>query len=107
MIYMFYMVKTDVRRLVLTSNAKKTSCTILTMMRKDTIICIKKRFRQEILRMTTATAALTSRAESDFNDVIIPRNDLASFCGALKDVDCSELEATQAAFSEIDAEMWK
>ena len=37
----------------------------------------------------------------------IPRNNLASFCGALKDVDCSELEATQAAFSEIDAEMWK
>ena len=74
------------------------------MMRKDTIIYIKKRFRQEILAMT---AALTFRAESDFNDVIIPRNDLASFCGALKDVDCSELEATQAAFSEIDAEMWK
>lgn len=37
----------------------------------------------------------------------IPRNNLDSFCGALKDVDCSELEATQAAFSEIDAEMWK
>jgi len=37
----------------------------------------------------------------------VPRNDLASFCGALKDVDCGELEATQAAFSEIDEEMWK
>ena len=37
----------------------------------------------------------------------MPRNNLASFCGALKDVDCSELEATQAAFSEIDEEMWK
>ena len=35
----------------------------------------------------------------------MPRNNLASFCGALKDVDCSELEATQAAFSEIDEEM--
>jgi hypothetical protein len=32
-------------------------------------------------------------------------NDSDSFCGALKDVDCSELEATQAAFSEIDAEI--
>ena len=37
----------------------------------------------------------------------VPRNNLASFCGALKDVDCGELEATQAAFSEIDEEMWK
>lgn len=37
----------------------------------------------------------------------MPRNNLASFCGALKDVDCSELETTQAAFSEIDEEMWK
>ncbi len=37
----------------------------------------------------------------------VPRNDLASFCGALKNVDCKELEATQAAFSEIDEEMWK
>jgi hypothetical protein len=37
----------------------------------------------------------------------IPKNNLAEFCGALKDVDCSELEATQSAFSEIDAEMWK
>ena len=36
-----------------------------------------------------------------------PRNNLASFCGALKDVDCTELEATQAAFSEIEPEMWK
>ena len=36
-----------------------------------------------------------------------PRNNLVSFCGALKDVDCTELEATQAAFSEIDPEMWK
>lgn len=36
-----------------------------------------------------------------------PRNDLASFSGALKDVDCTELEETQAAFSEIDEEMWK
>lgn len=36
-----------------------------------------------------------------------PRNNLASFCGALKDVDCTELEATQAAFAEIDPEMWK
>ena len=53
------------------------------------------------------TATLTFRAESDVIDADIPRNNLASFCGALKDVDCSELEATQAAFSEIDAEMWK
>jgi len=82
-------------------------------------------------------AALTFRAESDFIDAIraysdkaglsvnaalkkiiapvigfarrpsAPRNDLARFCGALKDVDCSGLEATQAAFSEIDEEMWK
>ena len=37
----------------------------------------------------------------------VPRNNLSSFCGALKDVDCGELEATQAAFSEIDEEMWK
>ena len=37
----------------------------------------------------------------------IQRNNLASFCGALKDVDCSELESAQTAFSEIDAEMWK
>ena len=36
-----------------------------------------------------------------------PRNDLSRFCGVLKDVDCSGLEAAQSAFSEIDAEMWK
>ena len=29
-----------------------------------------------------------------------PRNDLSRFCGVLKDVDCSGLEAAQAAFSE-------
>jgi hypothetical protein len=57
--------------------------------------------------MTDATAALTFQSESDVIDADIPRNNLASFCGMLKDVDCSELEATQAAFSEIDAEMWK
>ena len=57
--------------------------------------------------MTDATAALTFQAKSDVNDADIPRTHLASFCGALKEVDCSELEATQAAFSEIDAEMWK
>ena len=36
-----------------------------------------------------------------------PRNDLAKFCGVLKDVDCTELEAAQTAFSTIDEEMWK
>ena len=36
-----------------------------------------------------------------------PRNDLEKFCGVLKDVDCNELEATQAAFNTIDEEMWK
>lgn len=36
-----------------------------------------------------------------------PRNDLARFCGILKDTDCSELEATQSAFGTIDEEMWK
>jgi hypothetical protein len=35
------------------------------------------------------------------------RNDLAKFCGVLKDVDCTELEAAQTAFSVIDEEMWK
>ena len=36
-----------------------------------------------------------------------PRNNLARFCGALKDVDCKELEESQKAFSTIDEEMWK
>ena len=36
-----------------------------------------------------------------------PRNDLEKFCGMLKDVDCTELEATQSAFNTIDEEMWK
>ena len=36
-----------------------------------------------------------------------PRNYLGKFCGILKDVDCSELEATQSAFGTIDEEMWK
>ena len=36
-----------------------------------------------------------------------PRNDLGKFCGALKDVDCKELEESQKAFSTIDEEMWK
>lgn len=35
------------------------------------------------------------------------RNNLARFCGVLKDVDCKELEESQKAFSTIDAEMWK
>ena len=37
----------------------------------------------------------------------MPRNNLARFCGALKDVDCKELEESQKAFSTIDEEMWK
>ena len=36
-----------------------------------------------------------------------PRNNLARFCGALKDVDCVQLEESQKAFSKIDEEMWK
>lgn len=35
------------------------------------------------------------------------RNDLARFCGALKDIDCSKLEAAQADFEKIDEDMWK
>ena len=37
----------------------------------------------------------------------MPQNNLARFCGALKDVDCKELEESQKAFSTIDEEMWK
>lgn len=37
----------------------------------------------------------------------VPRNDLAKFCGCLKDVDCSELIETQKEFDKIDEEMWK
>lgn len=37
----------------------------------------------------------------------MPRNNLARFCGALKDIDCKELEANQKAFSVIDEDMWK
>ena len=36
----------------------------------------------------------------------LPRNDLSRFCGVLKDVDCTELEESQKAFSKIDKEMW-
>ena len=36
-----------------------------------------------------------------------PRNDLSRFCGVLKDVDCTELEAAQSSFSPVDEEMWK
>lgn len=36
-----------------------------------------------------------------------PRNNLASFCGCLKDVDCSVLESVQDEFSKIDEDMWK
>ena len=36
-----------------------------------------------------------------------PRNNLASFCGCMKDMDCSALEATQGEFSRIDEDMWK
>lgn len=35
------------------------------------------------------------------------RNDLARFCGTLKNVDCTELERVQKAFSAIDEDMWK
>lgn len=35
------------------------------------------------------------------------RNDLARFCGTLKNVDCAELERTQKAFSVIDEDLWK
>jgi len=31
-----------------------------------------------------------------------PRNDLEKFCGMLRDVDCTELEATQYAFNTFD-----
>ncbi len=37
----------------------------------------------------------------------LPRNDLSRFCGVLKNVDCTELEESQKAFSKIDEEMWK
>jgi hypothetical protein len=37
----------------------------------------------------------------------LPRNNLARFCGALKDVDCADLEESQKVFSKIDEEMWK
>lgn len=36
-----------------------------------------------------------------------PRNDAKRFCGLLKTVDCTELEAVQDRFSHIDEEMWK
>lgn len=36
-----------------------------------------------------------------------PRNDLARFCGCLKDIDCGNLEKTIAEAEKIDEEMWK
>ena len=36
-----------------------------------------------------------------------PRNDLGRFCGALKDVDWSEMDKSQKQFATIDEEMWK
>ena len=36
-----------------------------------------------------------------------PRNNLARFCGCLRDVDDTEMREAQAEFSKIDWEMWK
>ena len=47
------------------------------------------------LKEIIAPAIGLSRRRSD-----IPKNNLAEFCGALKDVDCSELEATQSRFQK-------
>ena len=35
----------------------------------------------------------------------MPQNNLARFCGALKDVDCKQLEESQKAFSTINEEI--
>ena len=36
-----------------------------------------------------------------------PRNDLAKFCGCLKDVDCGNIESAVADSRRIDREMWR
>lgn len=36
-----------------------------------------------------------------------PRNDLAKFCGCLKDIDCKNLEEALADSRKIDKELWQ